>query len=147
MKRAIAFVAVLLLVAVAAYGIARELDSRRPVDEWTWLRREFHLDHAQLDRIKALHAAYQPVCMGHCSRIIALRNQLAALAGTDGRESPEYLKTLAAWQSLRHECNEATVNYLQTVAAVMNPDDGRRYLAMMVPRVARPDRTTPLGIR
>ena len=147
MKRLFSFLGALLLVAAGAYGLAREISSHRPVDQWTWLQREFHLNQAQLDRIKALHAAYQPICMGHCSRVLALKNQLGALAETKGKNSPQYLQAQTAWENLRRECNEATFQHLQAVAAVMSPDDGSRYLAMMVPRIDRPDRTAPLGIR
>ena len=95
MRRLSAFFALVLAVAATAYGLTRYYGaSRQPEDQWTWLRREFHLDGAQLARIQALHAAYQPVCASHCSRIMAAKARLAALEQAGRKDTPDYLATL-----------------------------------------------------
>jgi hypothetical protein len=148
MRRLVLFVTLIIAVAGTAYGLTYYFNAnRQPVDQWTWLQREFHLDGAQLARIRALHAAYQPVCADHCSRIMAAQARLTGLAQAGRKNTPEYLSTLGDWEAIRHECNEATFHHLQAVAAVMNPADGRRYLDMMVPRIVRADHIGPLGIR
>jgi hypothetical protein len=148
MRRLSSFLALVVAVAATAYGLTYYYSaSRQPEDQWTWLRREFHLDGAQLVRIKALHEAYQPVCADHCSRIMAARERLAGLDQAGRRNTPDYLATLGEWEAVKRECNEATFRHLQAVAAVMSPAQGRRYLDMMGPRIVRADHIGPLGIR
>jgi hypothetical protein len=148
MRRLASFLVLVIAVAAAAYGLTCYLGaSRQPADQWTWLRGEFHLDGAQLARIKALHEAYQPVCADHCSRIMAASARLAALEQAGRKDTPEYQATLGEWEAIKRECNAATFKHLQAVAAVMSPAQGRRYLDMMVPRIVRADHIGPLGIR
>ncbi len=146
MRRLAAYLLILIAAAAAGYGVTVYLRTRQPEDQWVWLRREFHLDAVQLARIRALHDGYQPVCADHCSRIMAARQRLAELEGAGRRDTPEYAATLRAWEGVKHECQEATLRHLETVAAVMNPGDGRRYLALMTPRVIQSDHRAPLEI-
>ncbi len=143
------WLSLVLVVAVAgtAYALTYYLNSRRTEDQWTWLRREFHLNAVQVARIKALQQAYQPVCMNHCNRIMAVQARLDSLTSAGRKDTPEYLTALNDWEAIKHECNEATFKHLQDVAAVMSPPQGRRYLAMMVPRIMHFDHLGPMGIR
>ncbi len=147
MRRLAPHLFLLLAAAVTAYGLTYYLRTRQPENQWTWLRREFHLSDQQLARIRALHDAYQPICADHCGRILAAREHLAALDRSGRKDTPEYVATLDRWEGVKRECQEATLHHLETVAAVMNTGDGRRYLAMMVPRVIRSEHLEPLGIR
>jgi hypothetical protein len=147
MRRIVAFLGLVVLVAAAGYGLTRYLGSRKTEDQWTWLRREFHLNDAQFARIQALHAAYEPVCAGHCSRIMALQQRIAELEKAGGTDSPAYAAAATEWQAVSRECNRATQLHLEKVAAEMDPAEGRRYLDLMVPRIARYDHRGPRGVR
>ena len=147
MKRLTAFLLLVLAVAATAYGLTRYLGSRNVEDQWAWLRREFQLSDAQFSRIVALHQAYQPVCAEHCSRIKALQQRIAELERTGATASPDYASAREAWQAVKLECNRATLQHLQRVAAEMAPAEGRRYLALMVPRLAQFDHREPRGVR
>ena len=147
MKRLTGFLLLVLVVAASAYGLTRYLGSQRNEDQWTWLRREFHLSDAQYARIVALHQAYQPVCADHCRRIGALQQRLAELERSGAGQSPDYVAAQQAWQDVKLECNRATLLHLQRVAAEMAPDQGRRYLALTVPRLAQFDHREPRGLR
>ncbi len=147
MKRPALYLLCLLMAAVTAYGLTVYLRTRRPEDQWVWLRREFHLNDGQFARVQALHEAYQPVCADHCSRILAARQRLAELARAGRTNTTDYVATLARWEDVQRECEQATLRHLEAVAAVMNSADGRRYLGMMVPRVIHSDHREPLGIR
>jgi hypothetical protein len=148
MRRIVIFIALIVAVAAGAYGVTYYYgSSRQPEDQWTWLRREFDLNDAQLARIHALQAAYQPVCAGHCSRIMAAQGRLAALVRAREQNTPEYLATLSQWEAVKRECNAATFQHLEAVAAVMSPAAGRRYLSMMVPRIVTRDHLGPMGVR
>ena len=148
MRRPLAFLLLVVLVAAAAYGLTIYYNTKRQTgDQWSWLRSEFHLTGAQLARIKALHESYQPVCADHCTRIMAARERLTALEQAGRKDTPEYRQTLDQWEAVKRECTDATFRHLQTVAGIMDPAEGRRYLAMMVPHLARSDHLGPLGIR
>lgn len=147
MKRLVSFAVLVMAVAAAAYGLTCYFNPVKSEDQWTWLRREFHLSDAQFARIKTLQAAYQPVCAGHCSRIMALQQRLADLERTGGRDSPAYGAAQEEWNAVRQECNRATLQHLREVAAVMDADAGRRYLALTVPRIAQYDHREPRGVR
>jgi hypothetical protein len=147
MKRLVLFLLVVLAAAVSAYGLTYYLRTRQPEDQWVWLHREFHLNAAQLARVRALHEGYQPVCADHCRRIMAAQQRLAALDRSGRKNTPEFVATLDQWEGVKRECQESTLRHLQAVAIAMNPDDGRHYLAMMVPRVVRSDHLEPLGLR
>jgi hypothetical protein len=147
MKRLVSFAVLVVAVAATAYGLTCYLNTQRVGDQWTWLRREFRLSDAQFAHLKNLHEAYQPVCAGHCRRIMAVQQRLADLERTGTPDSSAYAAAREEWNALRQECNEATLQHLRAVAAVMDPDAGRRYLALTVPRIAKYDHLEPRGIR
>lgn len=147
MNRLASFLLLVVAVAATAYGVTYYLNTRQTEDQWTWLRREFHLTATQFARIKALHAAYQPVCANHCSRIMAVQKRLAELEQAGAKDSPGYAKAQQEWDAVKHECNEATLQHLHRVAAEMNSDQGRRYLALMVPHITQYDHREPRGVR
>lgn len=137
MKRMTIFATVLLVIAGASYWAVREYGLTRPLDQWGWMQREFHLSHPQLLRIQTLNAAYQPVCVDHCNRLLKVRRELTALQKAGRRNTPDYVQTLIEWEGVKRNCEEGTFKHIQAVAAVMDPKDGRRYLAITVPRVVR----------
>jgi hypothetical protein len=147
MKRLGFFLVLVVAVAATAYGVTYYLNTRQTEDQWIWLRREFHLSTAQFARIKALHAAYQPVCADHCRRIMAVQQHLAELERAGARDSPDYAAAQKEWDAVKHECNEATLQHLHKVAAEMNPGQGRRYLALMVPRITQYEHREPRGVK
>jgi hypothetical protein len=147
MKRLISFLLLVLAVAATAYGITRYLNTRKPEDQWSWLRREFHLSDTQFARIQALHEAYQPVCAEHCNRIMALRQRMADLERVAAKDSPAYLAAVNDWAALKRECNEATLQHLRKVAGEMDRDQGARYLDLMVPRITQFGHREPRGVR
>jgi hypothetical protein len=96
----------------------------REGDAMAWLRTEFKLDDAQFAAIKALHADYGLVCARHCRMIIAARD----------RGAPP-----AEISALEKTCVDSMTDHFQRVAALMSPAEGKRYLAMVMPRVAEYD--------
>jgi hypothetical protein len=147
-SRLLVFVALVLAVAGTAYAVTYYFGaSRRPEGEWTWMRREFHLNPAQLARIQDLQAAYKPTCVAGCARIMAARKDVDRLERDGLRDSPAYFAAIRQWQENRRSCNEACFRHLLAVAAVMSPAEGRRYLAMMTPRIQTPEHRGLMGVR
>ncbi len=93
----------------------------REGDALAWLQAEFHLDAARFAAIKRLHEDYSIVCGEHCSAILAARERRAPAA------------EIAA---LENVCVEAMTAHFRRVASEMQPVEGVRYLATVLPRVA-----------
>ncbi|HEY0943816.1 MAG TPA: periplasmic heavy metal sensor [Opitutaceae bacterium] len=148
-KNAALAVLVALVVGFGAYGLTRWLaaPTASDTDEMTWLRREFHLTPAQAEKIEQLHAAYEPVCMEHCMQILTARKQLTALAGSGREDSAEYRQAQADMERLKRVCTEATRQHLETVAAAMSPDEGRRYIELVGPKLSQHEHAQPFGLK
>jgi hypothetical protein len=104
-------------------------------DAMAWLRADFHLTDRQFAAIKQLHEAYAPSCAEHCRRIqeeTELRDRLRASAGDPAALAAANRDLL----TLRHTCETAIAAHVRKVAALMSPDDGRRYLALVLPKIA-----------
>ena len=132
-----------LAAGLGAFAVTRGLAPTPPpatdFDELTWLREEFGLNPAQAERIAELHAAYRPVCAAHCERIATLRAEFAAAP-----DSPTVAQDLAAATAT---CVQASRNHLHEVAAVMDPPQARRYLALVEPKLVDHDHRQPLGLQ
>jgi len=108
----------------AFYTLNREPPALRAAtragDALAWIRVEFHLTDAQFAEIKQLHERYGAQCDAHCRAIMAAQRRHASRA------------ELAA---LEATCVQSMTDHFQRVAALMTPDEGRRYLAIVLPRV------------
>ncbi len=107
-------------------------------DTMEWLRTDFHLSEAQFAAVKKLHAEYAPSCEEHCRHIQSARKALAAAGATDATALASAGQKL---QELRSSCELAMTRHVRQVAAVMSPEDGRRYLEMVFPKIANFDHT------
>lgn len=92
----------------------------RTGDALEWLRVEFKLTDAQYAAIRRLHEQYGKVCAVHC----------AAIQSAEQRRAPR-----AQIAALENRCVESMTEHFQRVAAIMSPAQGRRYLAIVMPRV------------
>lgn len=140
--RALTTTLVLFLAVTAgaiAYVCLREspakLTARDHDDALLWLRSEFELSGEKLARIEAMHAAYQIVCEDHCRAIRDSRRTLKQL-----REAKAPPAEIAAAEAKAKEVDAVCTNSLEThmreIADVIGGDDGRRYLSIVLPRIA-----------
>ena len=143
MMRLSSFFAAAVIIAAVAYGVTYHINSRNSEDQWIWLRREFHLTDGQFARVKVLQDAYTPVCADHCRRIMDAQARLSTLSAG----SPEQAAALKEWEAIKTECNAASLQQLNKIAAEMSSPQGRRYLDLMVPRIARHDHHEPRGVK
>jgi hypothetical protein len=105
-------------------------------DAMAWLRTDFQLDDQQYAEIKRLHEAYAPSCEEHCRLIreaARARDAVAAKRGSDPAAVAAAERTL---QELRSTCETAIAAHVRKVAAVMTPEQGARYLALVLPKIA-----------
>ena len=150
-------VATLALLAAAAgatwlvsYRMSTEPAIQEAVqkrDALEWLRSDFELNDTQFAAVKRLHDSYAVVCEEHCRAIQAAaqrRNELKALASPDPAALAAAERKL---DELRVVCENAIATHVREVAAQMSEPQGRRYLAMVLPKIKDFDHHGPADVR
>lgn len=147
MKRGLLIITAALLAGLAGFMLTSR-QSRVPVaehpagghassmlPELAWLRHEFKLTEEQFSKISELHLAYRPTCESLCEKIIVSRKKVTELvaAGTD--VSPGLKDAFREHALLLAECQSAMLGHLYETAAVLPPDQAKRYLEVMMPHV------------
>lgn len=138
MRRSL-FILLAVLLASAAIGgasyllgcriCARQLAGNG--DALAWLRREFHLSDAEMQRIRQLHNGYLPKCHENCALIAAKKKELQAALDQAQGMTPEAQQKLAEVAALRVQCQASMLGHFYEVSRAMPPEQGRRYLAEM----------------
>jgi hypothetical protein len=116
-------------------------------DAMEWLRADFHLTPAQFAEIKRLHDAYAPSCEEHCRLIQEVMRARDALSAARHADPAALAAANARLQELRTLCETALAGHVREVAAIMAPDDGRRYLSLVLPKIANFDHVAAPDLR
>ena len=143
MKRYLPLVVVTLLAGAVAFTVTQWVRHASCPDETTWLQKEFSLTDAQLAAIQKIRDEYQPNCAGRCDRISAAKAKLANAAKISGPASEAYIAANAEFAAISQECADATRRHLEAIAAQMPPEQGRRYLEMVGPKITAAPAATP----
>ena len=100
-------------------------------DDLAWLRREFRLSDADMQRIRQLHEGYLPKCHENCALIAAKKRELQAALDHAQGMTPEAQQKLDEVAALRAKCQANMLAHFYEVSRAMPPEQGRRYLAEM----------------
>lgn len=103
-----------------------------PGSELAWLRHEFRLTDDQFSRVTKLHTAYQPTCAELCRRIAEQNRRLHDAVLATNAVTPEITALVAETGRVRDACRAAMLAHLYAVAREMAPEEGRRYLNLML---------------
>lgn len=118
----------------ASYFVAQrttEMCCATPTDDLSWLRDEFHLNDADMARIRELHEGYLPKCAEMCAKIAAKKSELESMLGHGTNLTAETQAKLAELAALRAQCQAQMLQHFAMVSQAMPPEQGRRYLAEM----------------
>lgn len=110
----------------------------RKLDAEAWLRLEFGLTDGQLDRIRTLHKNYEAECEQHCAAIQDARRDLSELERSGAAEG-KLAEQRAVVRQRELVCETAIAGHLRKVAALMSPEQGQRYLDLLLPMVEKFD--------
>ncbi len=134
---------VLVLLATAAGFVGYRLSCDPTLhaaaskgDAMEWLRTDFHLTDAQFVAIRELHNSYAGSCAEHCRMIQEATTARNALQTAQGADSAAMLAAEQKVQELRIHCETAITRHVREVAALMSPEEGQRYLALVLPKIA-----------
>jgi hypothetical protein len=141
MKRWLILVGVVVAVGLGSYGLSRALWPVAPEneDQVAWLAREFRLTPAQRAEVEKLHCGYLPVCSDHCAMIVDARERLADRPGDTALQ--------AEVAQLEIRCQRSTLAHVRQIAACMAPEQGRRFLALVEPRILHHDHQAAFGLK
>ena len=138
MRRSLLILLAMLLagaaIAGASFLLAQQVCAHQLAgggDDLAWLRREFRLSNAEMQRIRQLHEGYLPKCHESCARIAAKKLELQAALDRAQGMTPEAQQKLAEVAALRAECQANMLGHFYEVSQAMPPEQGRRYLAEM----------------
>jgi hypothetical protein len=127
------------VLAATAFQITRQLQPKHPSREsigLDWLRHEYQLSDAAFSRISALHHNYFARCDAMCAEMIAahrpssLRSRLRLAEPAQDERRRE--------KAICERCLETMIGHLRSVAAQMEPAQGSRFLADILPEVLHP---------
>lgn len=124
-----------LLLAIVGYCAVyfpftskeREL-LRESQPEMAWLKKEFHLNDAEYERICELHKGYLPKCEEICRSISAKNAELKSIFAQTNALTRDTEKKLAEIAELRAKCQAQMLQHFFAVSRVMPPEQGKRYL-------------------
>lgn len=112
-------------------------------NELEWLREEFRLDEGQFEKVEAIHIEYRPKCDDLCQRVIEAQERLDEKMVASTSFTPEIEEELARYSQVKEECHRAMLEHVYSVAAVMDPEERRRYLEKAKAQVTMHDRIYP----
>ncbi len=115
-------------------------------DTMEWLRTDFHLTGEQLAAVRRMHEAYAGTCGEHCRMIQEATRVRDALAAAHG-DAAAVAAADSRVREMRAVCEGALTAHVRRVAALMSPEDGRRYLALVLPRIAHFDHMAAPDLR
>lgn len=142
MNPVVRYTLVALAAAAIAFGVTHLcLRPSADADEIAWMRTEFSLTDTQVATIEKLHEDYHPVCMTHCAAITKARAQL------DDASTADKPSAQAELSRLETVCHDATQAHLTRVASVMSPEQGARFLKLVLPKVSGQAHDGPLGLK
>lgn len=130
---ALALVCVGAGVFFAGQRLVNSLCAQRlapPTDDLAWLRLEFHLNDAELARVRELHDGYLPKCHHFCALIYQGKQDLQHLLASP-TDAAAIEKKLIEIGTLRAQCQSAMLQHFREVSQAMPPEQGRRYLDQM----------------
>jgi hypothetical protein len=103
----------------------------QPAGSLDWVRKEFHMDDAEMARIQTLHENYLSQCAAMCRMVAAKKQEVAAALHNTTNVNPVVERKLAELAACRAQCQSRMLQYFVAVSRVMPPAEGNRYLAQM----------------
>lgn len=116
-----------------AHETTMPTDHASRLPELQWLKTWLALDDEQFARVKQLHLAYLPKCEGLCQRVHDANQSVLALSREQSQVDPALAEAIHAHAKLAGECRAALLQHVYETAALLKPDQAKRYLDLMIP--------------
>ena len=128
----------MLTAAIAAISLWTTRESLRsresPQDVGLrWLKDEYHLGDAAFERVSILHRDYFQQCDKMCRQIDAAGRPLLWRSRHRGSKTGQLDAQFNKEQAICADCEKAATDHLNQVAALMPPEQGKRFLDDILP--------------
>lgn len=121
------------LMLSRSHETAMPTDHASRLPELQWLKTWLALDEEQFARVKQLHLAYLPKCEELCQRVHDANQSVLALSRKQSQVDPALAEAIHAHSKLAGECRAALLQHVYETAALLKPDQAKRYLDLMIP--------------
>lgn len=139
-KWGVIVVVLALICGACAFWVSRNhiTERRRSVmlddmPELEWVKNEFQLNDQQFAKVRELYIDYLPKCAEMCQRISEAHDKIKAAVQNHDAMSPELEEAIADHARVHGECQQAMLTHLYKTAAVLDAEQGRKYLESMLP--------------
>lgn len=137
MKRLLLLIAAALAACAVACVAVYHFNVRTPPQEW--VGKKLGLQGAALEDFARAHSQYASTCAEMCVRIQASDKELAALISSSRKVTPEIEAAIARSDAIRNECRRNMLAHFYKVAAMLEPDQAKEYLGMVLPLIVEPE--------
>ena len=93
------------------------------------------MNDAQFAAVKRLHESYAVECEAHCNAIQEAARQRESLQAQSSTNTVALAAAQQKVEELRVVCETAIASHVRQVAAQMSPEQGTRYLALVLPKI------------
>jgi hypothetical protein len=137
MKKLLLLAAAVFAVCALTCVVVYAINMRKPPEEWVGQR--LGLRGEALEEFRQAHGRYAATCAEMCVRIQASDQELARLIASSREVTPEITAAIAQSDALRNECRQNMLAHFYAVAAMLEADQARSYLQMVLPLIVEPE--------
>jgi hypothetical protein len=143
MKRTFLALALGLICGVCAHLLWFGVRHPAPVydldSQLAWMKSDFHLNSAQLSRIRALHEQSRPRMVALAREVARMRREFSVIEETRQKAGEvDFVKVsrfVVQQRVLDHECLNSARQLVAATAEIMTPIQRDQYLAMLTPAI------------
>lgn len=142
LPRLFALVAALVLLAYGSFRLVHEAVYLAPGEQglalgMAWLKKEYQLDDETFEKVTAAHRRYFRECEQRCHELADVNRHFLSEVRGDSPPQSDLDAVQILRESICHDCRLAMIEHVHEVAALMNEETGRRFIAD-VQRVLEP---------
>jgi len=143
MKRTFIALILGLVCGVAAhlawFGVRHPAPVYDLESQLAWMKSDFHLNSAQLARIRALHEQSRPRMVALAREVARMRREFSAIEETRQKAGEvDFVKVsrfVVQQRVLDHECLDSARQLVAATAEILTPKQRDQYLAMLTPAI------------
>lgn len=134
LPRLIALVGALILLAYGSFRLVHEMVYLAPGKEglalgMAWLKREYGLDDATFEKVTEAHRRYFRECAQRCHELADVNRHFLSEVSADSPRQSDLDAVEILRESICHDCRLAMIEHVHEVAALMDEETGRRFIA------------------
>ncbi|HEY1080775.1 MAG TPA: hypothetical protein VGE29_00850 [Prosthecobacter sp.] len=130
-----------VVLAYAAHEVVMSVSPKPPSAQeigLEWLRKEYHLSDEAFGKIAALHKDYFVRCDEMCAAMERAHRPLIQRGRMPAGPDKSQASALRREKAVCENCLDSMVQHLRSVAALMPPEEGQRFLKDILPEVINP---------